>query len=652
MVALVLLTALVLVASIAVTRRMRSRAEAVIAASLVFNALVIAPIYLLGLTGHLTRGALAFAAVIESLVLLTLALRGEDVHGNVRALLRRVGSLAFLPFDAIRRTWQTRSLLTVGATLSALLFPYMIVVSYLAPAWRDWDTLWYHEPITGFTIQNHGFAVVPLPPPLQGVNGVHRLCEMTQLWFAIYGGRRVIELGNVVFMPLLVASVFALARRYTRDIVTSVAVACALMLMPGFLRLVQTTMVDPQSAALLLAAAYFVTQPKLDRHAAFFGILGLTLAAGAKIWSVVPIGLLSLYVLVRILRRTRSLGRAWSALAVLLGAAAVLGMQAVTYLRNWLHFHNPLWPTVAYDNPKWHIHWPGALPVDPQKPGMGISINDPFDVFYRKMTSAPFTAMGPGHSWQVNDYGFPWAWVVLPLCALAMLVVFVRWLESVFATTLRFRRSGPSDELVSGTMILALCAFASLALTPALFIARYHIPSVGMMLGCLCWMAGAGRGKRLVADAALFAQLGALLLAYWVPRKMTMLYLYDAAEIAHWLKTPYPEREVMDLKGGQMISPIVGTTGLAREKELGPGDVVGFDYLDYPALLWNNDFSNRVVWLQGNDPLAEANRVGAKWIYTRNGTTLHGQIAHPGTGWQWVGVLEAEGAGNVFRRVQ
>ncbi|CAN5915286.1 hypothetical protein BH11MYX4_BH11MYX4_18930 [soil metagenome] len=647
MVALALLTALVLAASVAATSQLRSRAEAVIAASLLFNGLVIAPIYLLGLTGHLDRITLALGAGLPSLAILGLHLRG-DPKKQARALATRFVRLAALPLEGIRRTWQARSLLVVGATASTLLFPYMIVIAYLAPTWRDWDALWYHEPITGFTIQNHGFATVPLPPVLQGINGVHRLCEMTQLWFAMYGGRRVIEMANIAFMPLLVASMFALARRYTKDIVVSVAAACALMLMPGFLRLVQTTMVDPQSGALLLAAAYFCTQVKLDRQAIGYAILGLTLAAGAKIWSVIPIGLLSVYFLVRIVRRWRALGAGFTALAVLGGAACLIGMQAVTYLRNLLNFGNPLWPTVTIDSPRFKIHWQGATQ---DAPTIGINFNDPFDVFYRKMTGPPFSAMGPGHSWQVNDYGFAWAWVVLPLCALAMGVVVIRWLVGVTAVTVRARTRGPADELVSGVMILVICVCASLYLTPAIFIARYHVPSLGMMVACLCWMAGSGRGKRLVADAALFAQIGALLLAYWAPKKMTMIYLYEGADIVHWLKTPYPERELRDRKGGTMISPIMPAIGLLREQELKAGDVIGFDYLDFPGLLWNNDFSNKVVWLsETSDPLGQANRIGAVWVYTRGGTLLHQQLVKPDSGWQLIGTLESEGAGSVFRK--
>jgi hypothetical protein len=46
-----------------------------------------------------------------------------------------------------------------------------------------------------------------------------------------------------------------------------------------------------------------------------------------------------------------------------------------------------------------------------------------------------------------------------------------------------------------------------------------------------------------------------------------------------------------------LISPVNTDIGMLREKELGPGKVVGFEFLDFVALLWNNDYSIKVVWL-------------------------------------------------------
>lgn len=655
MVLLIVLTLLVLVTSIAVTSSIASRAEAVIAGSLVFNALIIVPIYLLGLTSLLNRLSLGFFVIVECAVLLgLLALRNGPEP--FRALPLRMLTLALLPAIAIRRTWQKRSLNTVAAVIAAGMLPYMLIVSYLAPAWRDWDGLWYHEPLIALTIQNHGFAPEPLPGGLQVINGVHRLCEMTQLWFGIYGGRRVIEMGNVFFMPLYAATVFALVRRYTKEVTSGVAWASAFVLLPGYLRLVQSTLVDPQACALLLAAAYYVTHPKLDRQNALLAILATTLAAGAKIWSIVPVGIFSVFLLVRLLRRTRKNGGLATAGLVSFGTLCVLGMQAITYVRNLILFKNPVWPMISYDNPKLKIHWAGGLPVDFDKARGGVDFNEPFDIFYKKMLAPPYSVISGGHYWQVNDYGFAWAWVVLPIFAVVVLVVCVRWLASFVATrVLRLRTPSPEDEALSSAMMLAVVASTSLYLSPAIYIARYHVASLGMLAGCLAWLVSRWRTTRLSDDAALFASLGSFIMMCWAPLKIhSFVYLYPPSQIVAWLKVPYPQRELQDIGTPEvprmLVAPANTATANAREKELKRGDIFAFDYIDYYALLWNNDYSNKAMWLESTtDPLGEAERANAKWVYTRGGTMLFSQLS-ASTRWQLVGPLETENQGSVWRR--
>lgn len=650
---LVALTLLVLVTSVAVTGKIKSRAEAVVAGSLVFNAIVILPIYVLGLTGHLTRLTLGLSASLECTVLAGV-LAWRDGVTPFRALPLRMLTLAVLPLIGIRRSWQKRSLLTVGAVIAFAMFPYMILVSYLAPAWRDWDGLWYHEPLIGLAIQNKGFAPVPLPGGLQVINGVHRLGEMTQLWFGIYGGRRVIEMANVFFMPMYAASVFVLVRRYTKDVASGVAWASAFVLLPAYLRLVQSSLVDPQACALVIAAAYYVTHPQLDRKNAWWAILATTLAAGAKIWSIVPVAWLSVFLLVRLLRRTRENGGLATAGLVSLGSLLVLGMQATTYLRNLILYKNPVWPMIKYDNPKLGIHWPGGVQIDFDKARAGVDFNEPFDVFYKKMLAPPYSVMSPGHYWQVNDYGFAWAWVVLPLFVVVVVIVVLQWTSSFLTTRLfRVRTRGPGDDALSSAMMLAVIAATSLYLSPAIFIARYHVASLAMLAGCLAWLVSRWKTTRLSDGAALIAQFGSVLMMYWAPTKHEFVYIYSPSQIVSWLKTPYPKRELEDIgtpgHPKLLVSPVNTAVGMAREKELGPGAVIAFDYIDYFALLWNNDYSNRAVWVSSADPLGEAEEAGAVWVYTRAGTALNAQLkASPR--WEVVGPLESESQGTAWRR--
>jgi hypothetical protein len=646
---LVVLTLLVIAASFALTASIRSRSEALVAASLAGNTIVVAPVYVWGLLDVLNRWSLGLSVLVScvgSIAWFAIA-RGR---GWPRALADRTVEILYLPFDAIGRTWRRRSLLFVGAVAATCFVPYFLLVAYLAPAWRDWDGIWYHETMIGFTIQNHGFRMVPLPQGLQYINGVQRLGEMTQLFFGIYGGRRVVDVANVFFMPLLAASMYALAHRYTRDAVASVAAGAGIVLFPGFLRLVQSTMVDCQAAALLLAAAYFVTHPELNRRNSIYAIVGLTLAVGAKIWFIVPVSFFSLYLLVRLVRRRRENGGLVTGLLIAVGVFLVVGMQATNYLRNYIHFHNPFWPILSIDIPKLGIHWKGILEMNFTASRAGVDFNEPFDVMWKKMTAAPYTAMGPGHTWQVQDYGFGWTWVVLPLCGVALVVVSLRWALGFVA-----RRTFRSDADVSNAMMLAFVGFVSIYVSPAIFIGRYHIASLGMLIAGVAWFCGRGRRRRLLEDAMLFAQIGSLMMVSWAPTKHEFVYIYSPQQIVKWLRTPYPKREWEDIttKDGAklLVSPVNFETGVAREAEQTKDATIAFDNIDYAALLWNNEFSNRVVWVGGAaNQLAKANAEGATWIYTRNGTALHAAVVAKDSGWELVGALENEGQGSVWRK--
>jgi hypothetical protein len=647
MIELVFLTALVLLASLVITQRIRSRAETIVAASLVFNALLVGPIYALGFANLLTRTILGATTIVLSGGIVAFHwVKGG--HGAMRAVGRKLLRVAFAPFSGIALAAKQRSLVTIVGTVTLISFPWLLLTAYYAPAWRDWDSLWYHEAIVGYAIQNHGFAKVDLPIGLQVINGVQRLCEMTQLWFAIWVGRPLVDVANVVFMPLHAGAMFGLAHRYTRDTVSSIACACALILIPGFLRLAQSSMVDPQSGALLLGAAYFVTHHELDRRRASFAIIGLTLAVGAKIWSLVPVGLLTLVLFARLFIHRRALGLRTTAVLAFFTALGTLGMQALTYVRNLVLFQNPFWPMVQYENPKLGIHWKGTIAMSPSN---RFSFNDPFPIFIEKMLGKPFTATGAHHHWQIDDYGFAWAWVVLPIGALCGALAVVRWFFGATASRLGFVTTPETQARARSAAALAVVAVVSMAVSPAIHIARYHVPALGMLVACICWFAGKKR-PRLPEAAALFACVGSLMMFYWAPpSKPAYSLVFKPSQMVRLMKTRMPNREVDDIGEPPMMLSAVNTeTGLAREREIGRGDVVAFDHIDFIGLLFNNSYSNKVVWLSSPDQLAEAERAGAKWIYTRDGSALSSQLRAATDRWELVGPLEREHVGNVWRR--
>jgi hypothetical protein len=619
----------------------RGRAEQATEIGLVWVGLVVGPIYLLGMANVLTRASLASLAVAADAASIALGLRFAGARRrSVREAARDLGRVLRLPYDALAVTARARSMSFLGVLLFYGFFAWTIAQAYLAPHWRDWDELWYHEPMIGFAIQNHGFAMTPLPMGLQTINGFQKLAEMTQLWFGIFAGRRLVDIANVVTCPLLLAAMAALARRYRVDAAGAVGWAVALAFMPGNARLLQSTMVDPEAAALLLAAAYFVTRPEITLRSAIFAVLAMTLAVGSKTFFLFPVGLFCLVFAVRLLLHRRALG-GWrtTSLVLVLGGASVLGMVAFTHLRNWIHFGNPFWPVLSYDNAALGIHWKGWFPLwhKGQDLRSGVDGTLPFGSFVERMLARPYTVKD-GHTWQVVDYGYAIAWVIIPLGAVATFAALV-----AFIVKLIRRQRDEGRRLVASALVLGIVALLSMKASPALYIGRYHIATVGMLIAVLTWVSGRPGWQRMGDGAAFFAQIGAVTMIAWASPR----WIADPATMMKLAAAPPVLRQCSSLLG----APTWTDTCLAREREIGAGTVVAYDDLEYVALLFNGAYSNRVEWIGDNppNPLAVAESLGAQWVYTKAGHPMYGELMQSKR-WTLIGPLEAERFGMVFRR--
>jgi hypothetical protein len=333
-------------------------------------------------------------------------------------------------------------------------------------------------------------------------------------------------------------------------------------------------------------------------------------------------------------------------------------MAAATYARNWVHFHNPFWPDLAYDNPKWGIHWPatydeGAYPfergysrVDMNVPTWGL-----LEALYRIPYSIPLRRFD-----QLWEYGMGMTWVVLPLVGVGFGLIGVELARSVVGRLVR----RPEWTMASETYTLiplALTLWAILEYSPALWGARYQIAAMGLGLAMVAWLAGRrffrGAGEGIAGALAAMS----LVSFFWMTPR-TWLWGSEATAFA---KIPYPRREftpassispTLEIWNG---SPVTTDVGLAREKELGPGKVLAFseDFGAYMALFWNNTFSNMALYIPpGPDYLDRLWKSPATWAYCATGDLSCSSLFRPGSGWELVGRLDVENHGSVFRRAR
>lgn len=636
------LSALAAFAALAVTvrARPRGRAETLLAATLLWNALVVAPIYAVGLTNRLTARSVAVGVLVASLVALALSSLGVGPRALARDVGRSAWRLARLPFDGLAEAWSARSFVFLGVLFAAVLLPYLALSAYLGQPKPQWDPLWYHDTMVGLTIQNHGFRMVELPETLQKVNGYVRLGEMTQLWLVIFGDRRLADLTNVLFAPAIVAGTYLFSRRHT-DRVTALGWGVGAVLMPACCMYLHSTYVDPQNAALVIGGIYYATLERPRLRDGALSSLGLALAIGSKGLALVSVPVTGLVAAVHLLRAHRG-ARRRAAFAVIAGGVLLIaGTASTTYWRNYKAFHNPFWPDMSVELPSLGIHWPGMGPWAPDEPGrkgLPVNLNEPLPKLLDHLYALPWSVKGMFFD-QAVEYGIGIVWVAVPLGAIAFL--------SVLSASLR-RRFGQGDPTEPAPPLsVALILAAMVAGSPALWGPRYHTAHVALMFSLVAWLTRRPGWQRLSEPAVSMVAVTSLMMFWWTP---TPRWWFTPERMVELWRAPPAHREL----DRDLGAPTLLTVGLAREKELKPGSLFVFNerYSGFPSLFWNNTYSSRVKYVKGGAGfLSRAAQEGATWIsIDQNDPNIH-QARAAGSGWQEVGVLNPINRGYAFRRV-
>lgn len=656
-----ILTVLSVVAAAAVVVRcnLESRAERLVATAMVWNGVVIVPIYVLGFTNTLYRGVLAGVSAAWFAIVLAIAMRGRDRREMMRAVGAFLVEVLALPRDAVRECAKRGSLIAIGVFAAIFVTVWSVAMTWYAADWGQWDSPWYHDPMIGWAIQNHGFAVVPLPISAEKTNGYPRLVEMTQMWFVIFTDRRLIELANSFFAPVLAVATYALCRRYTRDKVAAMGWGAALLLTPLVSILLETTYVDIHYAAFLMGAIYFATRPTFRLRDAYLTSLCLMLSIGAKYMALVPVPLIGFVALVRLVRLHWGSRRREVVLASVIGLTAIAAMACTTYLKNYLAFHNPLWPDVKVDIDRLGIHWPGLSPMFGAPGTAQIDMNIPMQQLLGDLYTIPYSKSG-SYLYQSFDYGFAVTYMILPLSALSFLAALGAlagrtWQKRKLRRTNTEPERSRAGDTAWNCVVVGFLTLALLATTPALWGARYNIAPVACMMALCSWLGGLRGFARLGHGAATVAVFsGAIMCSWAVPR-----WYFTPAELFKLAQIPYPEREVTH---GRTVAPTIAMTrgapitkdvGLLREKELGPGKIIVFDeeYGAYLAAFWNLKFSNKAIYAPMAKLVPEAERLGATWIFCTHHDPAVATLRAPGSGWQEIGTFNVENWGVVFRRV-
>jgi hypothetical protein len=614
--------------SVATRLRYEGRASLALAAIVLWHAIVLLPLTWLGWTNHLTRFASGMLVASAALATLTLSFLGTEPGDHVREVLRSAWKLVRLPFDGIRLAFHDDGFLAFGAFFALVTMLWTAWLSYLAPS-SSWDGIWYHECIVGWSIQNRGFQLVQMPITLENVNGCPRLSETLNLWFVLFTDRRFIEMPNsVVAAPMLMLGFYSIVRRFAPTPANAIGWSTALYLMPACLLQMRSTYVDVHVAALFLAALYYATRPGMRLLDAAMAALCLGMLAASKALGLPWMGILGIVALPRTifanLRR-----RPFATLGTVLGGIVLATtIAAPIYVRNWITHHNVFWP-VQIDVEQFNIHWPGNFDPVIDRP-------------YKQLLLDMLAVYVPGHDFhdpRVWGYGMGFPFFVLPWAMLMLPVALLVVISSVFKK--------PFDNKTWGLLVISMAIGATWPLAPQKWFARYNIQIVAGLAFVAAW-SGTRRWTRRASNALAAIAVGtSMIMLYWAEPGWSVTI--DSAKKL-WDMTP-EERASWE----SISYSFESKAAAAREEEIGEGDVVAFtDVHTFPSLLWNERFSNSVIYIQsgmGDSFLSRVDSVGAKWIASTPGTVDYQTLKSHPTRWEEVGLMSQSPPWVVFRRV-
>ena len=627
---LTVLTTCAALAAVAVAVRASpsGRAELAILSALGFFALIEAPVLVLGYTRQLYAPRLAIASLAMSAVAFLASARGRGVGLHARDVGRAVLSLAQMPFDAIREAARARSAVLLGLVACAAIVATTAWLSYLAPA-EGWDALFYHEPIVGFAIQEHGFSVIDLPPNpmVQQVNGYPRGAEAVPIWFCIFTDRTFIEIGNTLAAPWLVVAVFAIARRYG-DRVSSMGWGAVTLFIPALWSQMRHAYIDVEITFFVIAALHFATRLQLrvvDVACMFLAIALLVAGKGTGLAIAPPIAFVAYVRLLMHHGRTRK----WTALGLVVGGTLlVAGIASLTVVKNIVVFKNPIWP-VTYDMDSLGIHLKGLIKYKAMNPA------PPIPEMLRIKYGAPSGDVGDIIS---RDYGVAVPWIVVPLGLVALVVATL-----AAARDAVLRQFGPTTNLG----LVAVLGFVAFMTSNSWMSARFNIEPICVLMFAIVWLCKKPRWTRLGEAAVASAIAMSLVSMLWVKDwnwGLTSQKIHDLQKAAP------ADRPYMYSDPGNMPSNV----GRLRETELGPGDRVAFTQDEtWIGTLWNFRFSNHVKYVPFDDATQFANAIEAyrpKWVVVGGSGGARSVLDQRPLEWEYLGAATPNDGTVVFQR--
>jgi hypothetical protein len=565
--------------------------------------IILLSILLPGLWRILNPWTLALSSAIACTVVLALSLRNTSW-----AVLRaQLASDLLAPRQLWNELVQTKEFGFLGAALGLFALTIAALRIWFFKSW-DWDSVWYHLPITNFAIQNHS-VWAPNTHDIF-IRGFPRNLELLAIWNCIFSSDNRLDESPQWFFALMGSlTVVAWARKFNVSKPLALGLGLVWPTLPPIYVQIDSSHNDVACGALLSAVFYFGTE-RTSRSSRWMMLLPLALLAGTKTSGLFYVLLLFPWFLVRwvVELRQSKRKRLFVIFDTLASLVMLIFLGGLKYIENAVFEHNPTYPFPLHiPLLNWHFEGPADLFAAYQ-----LDSSHPLGLFFQKgLWSRVFGSWFEEWGAYFQDvrtggFGAVFRWVLLPSMAITTL-------------SLPFQRKSLRNLLP-----LVALFFASLAI-PAPWWPRYTIGiatsslvAVGMVHGFL--------RKWPLQQLVSVAFVGMSAYSFY----FTEIRREGPATIKRWAVAETAKRapELIDavrLSGSTRNYLAMfdwswpSAWAQAKEQEFKAGDIFAYDeQTDFMAEYWTFDFRNRLEFVPSQmDPRAYVARlqfIKAKWV--------------------------------------
>lgn len=578
--------------------------ERFVAAFLFDTTLILVALHLTGFAHRLEPVSLALTATALSAA--TFAAARRAVGGAVIARCAREDLRA--PLRLARDTWREGEIAVGVFVPAALAFGTCALMIYFYRSWT-WDPAWYHVPETSYAIQERSLDWISTPNVWTQANP--RNVEILAVWNCIFPkDNRFDDSAQLPFLLLGAAVVALWCRRVGASRPFAAAMGATWIALPPVFLQAHSTHTDVAWNAMFTAAVYY-TIAKPERRDRWMMFLCWGLFLGTKYTALFHLALWAPWLIARAVVELRAApeGKRWRLFGDIAASASlgpVLGLWK--HVQNFIHTGNPMFPFDVKIR-SLGIHLPG--PSDPgQEYGSGP---DQSPTFFgapnaaRELITSWFDS-NPFYSPDVRSGGFGpvFRWLLLfAVIALALDLIRGRnWRRGAIPLLLFVEALQVPVPYMTRFILSAGCA-SLVALAIVYTEVRPRLPRalIAAALVALTWHGWTEAYRGFIVHPR-----------YWERARSASVVERAALQIDVFL---WPTR-----------------WGLARERELRPGDVFAYDEsVHFLQDLFNHDYSTRVIYVSSANPAAFVARVRAlraRWVGVANGSAAARALAAQG----------------------